>query len=79
MDWTEAHLQGDLEAMQQAREEAIVRAALERAALVASRYNVNRGAGSATARAVTTAIRALAESRDEINAILLKAAGEDRG
>ena len=32
MDWTEAHLQGDLEAMQQAREEAIVRAALERAA-----------------------------------------------
>jgi hypothetical protein len=32
MNWDEAHLQGDLEAMQQAREEAIVRAALESAA-----------------------------------------------
>jgi hypothetical protein len=43
MDWTEAHLQGDLEAMQQVREEAIdahalVRAALESAAKAADGY-----------------------------------------
>jgi hypothetical protein len=78
MDWTEAHLQGDLEAMQQVREEAIVRAALERAATKAY-------CTCAETRHVTLgdkcddAIRNLADSRDEINAILLKASREDRG
>jgi hypothetical protein len=53
--------------------EAIVRTTLERAAGVADRM---QGAGS---EAIRNTIRALADNRDEINAILLKAAGEDRG
>jgi len=68
MNWTEAHLQGDLEAMQQAREEAIVRAALERAAEVAEGYDVE----------VREAISALATDPAEVAAIIKKA-GEDRG
>ena len=71
MNWDEAHLQGDLEAMQQAREEAIVRAALEEAAGVADRM---QGAGS---EAIRNTIRSLA-SAAEVAAIIEKA-GEDRG
>ena len=51
----------------------IRREALEEAAGVADRM---QGAGS---EAIRNAIRALADNRDEINAILLKAAGKDRG
>jgi hypothetical protein len=69
MDWTEAHLQGDLEAMQQVREEAIVRAALELAAAEAKSYDRSDAA---------IAILALASDPAEVAAII-KAAGEDQG
>jgi uncharacterized protein (DUF1778 family) len=75
MDWTEAHLQGDLEAMQQAREEAIVRAALERAA----KTSLKAATFELDGYSITHLIRSLADDRDEINAILLKASREDRG
>jgi hypothetical protein len=70
MDWTEAHLQGDLEAMQQAREEAIVRAALERAAKETNRW-IN-------CEDISYAILSLSNAPAEVAAII-KAAGEDRG
>ena len=54
--------------------EAIVKAALERAAQQCDRNN-DGGCGPTTG----DDIRALASNRDEINAILLKAAGEGRG
>jgi hypothetical protein len=76
MDWNEAHLQGDLEAMQQAREEAIVRAALELAALEANAWFYDPEADMVTDTRLANAIRSLADSRDEINAILLKASRE---
>jgi hypothetical protein len=90
MNWDEAHLQGDLEAMQQAREEAIVRAALDRAAeriayqrgTIYDEDNLEtmawvRGNNSAvsSALAITWSI---ASSPAEVAAII-KAAKEDRG
>jgi len=68
MDWTEAHLQGDLEAMQQVREEAIVRAALERAAAEAKSYDRSDAA---------IAILALASDPAEVAAIIKKAGETD--
>ena len=68
MDWTEAHLQGDLEAMQQAREEAIVRAALVRAADEVPHWHSCDGG----------CVRHLASNPAEVAAIIKKA-GEDRG
>jgi hypothetical protein len=70
MNWEEAHLQGDLEAMQQAREEAIVRAAMERAA---DRY-ANGFPAWDTFGSAERAIRAIASDPAEVAAII-KAAG----
>jgi hypothetical protein len=87
MDWTEAHLQGDLEAMQQVREEAIVRAALERAAdRVVTRvekrgpaeYRCGISGYSNGIDACFDAIRSLASDPAEVAAIIKKA-GEDWG
>jgi hypothetical protein len=84
MDWTEAHLQGDLEAMQQAREEAIVRAALERAAETADSIALPMDGRLAKAQAhymrsvIRDTTRSLASDPAEVAAII-KAAGEDRG
>jgi hypothetical protein len=83
MDWTEAHLQGDLEAMQQVREEAIdahalVRAALELAALEANAWFYDPEADMVTDTRLANAIRSLASDPAEVAAIIAKA-GEDRG
>jgi hypothetical protein len=71
MDWTEAHLQGDLKAMQQVREEAIVRAALERAAEDLNAWGDIYGENAARS------VLALASDPAEVAAIIKKA-GEDR-
>jgi hypothetical protein len=76
MNWDEAHLQGDLEAMKQAREEAIVRAALEMAALEANAWFYDPEADMVTDTRLANAIRSLADDPAEVAAIL-KAAGED--
>jgi hypothetical protein len=73
MNWDEAHLQGDLEAMQQAREEAIVRAALERAAEKAvNKLELKRL--YTEAQSVSDAIRYLASDPAEVAEIIKKAA-----
>jgi hypothetical protein len=78
MNWNEAHLQGDLEAMQQVREEAIVRAALELAALEANAWFYDPEADMVTDTRLANAIRSLASAPAEVAAIIKKA-GEDRG
>jgi len=80
MDWTEAHLQGDLEAMQQAREEAIVRAALERAARVADKeiFHFTGHWVGALLEVEFKRILDLASDPAEVAAIIKKA-GEARG
>jgi len=74
MDWTEAHLQGDLEAIKQAREEAIVRAALERAA----KTSLKAATFELDGYSITHLIRSIASDPAEVAAIIKKA-GEDRG
>jgi hypothetical protein len=59
--------------------EAIVRAALELAALEANAWFYDPEADMVTDTRLANAIRSLADSRDEINAILLKASGEEQG
>ena len=92
MNWDEAHLQGDLEDMQQAREEAIVRAALERAADVMGEYHWNRYRtkeqggelsypavfSSHTHQDVQEILMSIASDPAEVAAIIKKA-GEDQG
>jgi hypothetical protein len=83
MDWTEAHLQGDLEAMQQVREEAIVRAALKRAAettvLMPMQIPAHpRLSYDAALEATYQHIKTIASDPAEVAAII-KAAGEDQG
>jgi hypothetical protein len=81
MNWDEAHLQGDLEAMQHAREEAIVRAALERAADACEQIRQRQIMGPMPERACfdqEQSILALASNPAEVAAIIKKA-GEDRG
>ena len=75
MNWDEAHLQGDLEAMQQAREEAIVRAALKRAdhAAQIAANNAESEAEHVVIIAAVENIRSLANDPAEVAAIIKKA------
>jgi hypothetical protein len=59
--------------------EAIVRAALERAAFEADAWFYDPEADRVTDTRLTYAIRALASDPSEVAAIIKKAAGEDRG
>jgi hypothetical protein len=82
MDWTEAHLQGDLEAMQQVREEAIVRAALEKVVslcrAIADGCGNTEGSEAWAFDEAAHQISVLASNPAEVAAIIAKA-GEDRG
>lgn len=78
MNWDEAYLLGDLEVMQQAREEAIVRAALDRAAVDVSNWGSLMCGHEDVTLEIISDIRALASDPAEVAAIIKKA-GEDRG